>query len=108
VCLELDIDTTLDVPADPARTVLVVRTLVTQALHEMPSGGDLNITACETPRGVELEFADTGGDVETRPQRFPLAAAAMGAQVAWQNCPQGGGAVTVTFRRDTGQRRMAA
>lgn len=109
VCLELDIDTSLDVPADPARTVLLIRTLVDQALSEMPQGGDLTITACNTAGGVELEFADTGGDVENRVKRLPLVAAALGAQLEWRNCPQGGGAVTVKFPpRQGGLRRMAA
>lgn len=108
VCLEMDIDLSLDVPADPTRTVDLIRTLVKQALAEMPDGGDLTITACETARGVELELADTGASIESRATRLPLAAAAIGAQIAWLNCPQGGAAVTVTFRRQAGQRRMAA
>jgi len=108
VCLEIDIDTELGVPADPAGTVLLIRTLVGQALSEMPEGGDLNIMACESVRGVELELADTGGDIENRATRLPLAAAAIGAQVEWHNCPQGGGAVTVTFRRHSGTQRKVA
>jgi len=108
ICLELDIDTSLDVPADPARTVELVRTLTRQALAEMPEGGDLNITACETPRGLELEMADTGTDIQHRAKRLPLAAAAIGAHVVWQNCPQGGAAVTVTFPGQSGMRRLAA
>lgn len=108
VCLELDIDTGLEVPANPARTVEVVKALVIQSLSEMPAGGDLTITACETPNGVELEFADTGCDVENRNRRLPMAAASMGASIGWQNCPQGGGAVTVVFPRPGDQRRMAA
>ena len=103
ICLEIEIDFSLDVPADPTRTVDLVRTLVGQALDEMPEGGDLYITACETSRGVELELADTGTDIQNRVKRLPLAAAAIGAQVVWQNCPQGGGAVTVTFRRQSGR-----
>jgi hypothetical protein len=86
----------------------LVRTLVKQAIDEMPDGGDLTVTACETHRGVELEMADTGSDIQQRAQRLPLTAAAIGAQLAWQNCPQGGAAVTVTFRRQSGQRRIAA
>jgi hypothetical protein len=108
VCLELDVDTSLEVPADPAGTVLLIRTLVGQALTEMPQGGDLTITACETARGLELELADTGGDIQDRATRLPLAAAAIGAKVAWQNCPQGGGAVTVTFARQSGSQRKVA
>lgn len=108
ICLEIDIEMSLEVPADPVRTVELLRTLVGQALTEMPTGGDLSITACETSRGVELEMADTGCDIQDRATRLPLAAAAIGAQVVWQNCPQGGGAVTVTFQRQSGQQRMAA
>jgi hypothetical protein len=37
-----------------------------------------------------------------------LAAAALGAQVVWHNCPQGGGAVTVTFPRHSEAQRKAA
>ena len=64
ICLELDIDTSLDVPEDPVVTAQLLQTLVGQALAEMPGGGDLTISACETSRGVELELADTGCDVE--------------------------------------------
>ncbi|QDT02735.1 hypothetical protein K227x_11130 [Rubripirellula lacrimiformis] len=99
VCLELDIDTQMKVPADPGRTVDLVRALVGQSLAEMSDGGDLTITACETADGVELEFADTGSDVGRRPQSRPMAVAAIGASVEWQNCPQGGGSVTVKFPR---------
>ena len=108
ICLEMDIDTSLEVPADPVRTVELLRTLVGQALAEMQDGGDLFIAAVETSRGVELEMADTGCDVQDRATRLPLAAAAIGAQVVWQNCPQGGGAATITFRRDSGSQRAAA
>ena len=108
VALEMDIPGDLDVPADPVRTADLVRTLVNQALDEMPDGGDLTVAACESPKGIELEIADTGGDIQQRAQRLPMAAAAIGAQLAWQNCPQGGAAVTVTFARESGQGRIAA
>lgn len=108
VCLEVDIDSSLGIPADPTRTVDLIHSLVKQALLEMPESGELTVTACETVYGVELEFADTGGDIETRQTRHPLAAAAIGAKVTWQNCPQGGAATTITFRRDTSSGRMAA
>ncbi len=108
VCLEVDIDTSLRIPADPSGTVDLIGALVKQSLAEMPEGGELTITGCETDRGVELEFADTGDRVESRPTSFPIAASAIGAQLKWLNCPQGGAAVTITFRRETGTRRMAA
>ena len=108
IALEMDIDIELPIPADAAGTADLIKTLVNQAIEEMPAGGDLTVTACETPGGIELEMADTGNDIEQRAQRLPMAAAAIGARLIWQNCPQGGAAVTVTFRRDAGQRRIAA
>ncbi len=108
VCLEVEIDAEIGVPADANRTVDLIRALVSQSLDEMPDGGDLTVTACETHHGVELELADTGCGVESRVTRLPLAAAAIGAGVKWQNCPQGGAAVTITFRRESGSGRVAA
>ncbi len=108
IALEMDIDAELAVPADAVQTAELVRTLVNQAIDEMPEGGDLVVTACETAAGVELELADTGGDIQQRAQRLPMAAAAIGARLVWHNCPQGGAAVTVTFRRHSGQGRIAA
>jgi hypothetical protein len=108
ICLELDIDTSFEVPGDSDRTVDLIQTLVNQALAEMPDGGDLTITACETAQGLELELADTGGDIEGRLRRTPIAAAALGVELIWQNCPQGGAAVTMTFRRQSGTGRIAA
>jgi len=96
------------VPADSERTVDLIQSLVNQSLSEMPHGGDLSITACETEQGLELELADTGCDIEKRSQRTPIAAAALGVQLVWQNCPQGGAAVTMTFRRQSGSGRIAA
>jgi len=108
VCLELDIDTSLQVPADATKTVDLLKTLVGQSLSQMSDGGDLVVTACDTPTGIELELADTGCDVEEREKRLPMAAAAIGASLVWQNCPQGGAAVTIKFRPQEGVRRAAA
>ena len=108
ICLELDIDTSLEVPADSQQTVELIRALVNQSLQQMPQGGDLTITACQTAKGMELELADTGCDIESRQKRTPIAAAALGVELLWQNCPQGGAAVTMTFRRQGGTDRIAA
>jgi signal transduction histidine kinase len=108
VCLELDIDTRLEVPADSGKTVELLRTLVGQSLREMPDGGDLYVSACRTPTGIEVELSDTGPDVSRREKRLPLAAAAIGASLTWRNCPQGGGSVTIKFRPKQGLRRAAA
>ena len=108
VCLEIDVETSVPVPADPQYTADLIKSLVRQSLEEMPEGGDLSITACEMAHGLELELADTGGDVDSRPTRLPMAAAAIGARIDWQNCPQGGAAATITFRAQGGQQRVAA
>jgi len=108
VCLEIDIDPELGIPADATAMADLLRSLCRQSLSEMPGGGDLMITACQTERGLELELADTGREIESRPQNLPLVAAALGARLKWQNCPQGGGAVTVTFRSGQAAIRRAA
>ena len=87
VCLEVEIDPSLDVPSDPTRTVELIRALVKQSLAEMPGGGELCFTACETHLGIELELADTGTSVESRATSLPMAAGAIGAQLQWHNCP---------------------
>ena len=108
VCLELDIDVDLGVPADPARTCDLLTSIIGQSLQEMNDGGDLTITAVEMAGGVELEVADTGRDVGERAQSRPMAAAAVKASLRWENCPQGGGSVTISFPPKQQQRRMAA
>ena len=108
VCLELDIPTTLQVPADPKQTAELVRTLVVQAIAEMGGAGDLLITACETSNGVELELADSGCDINARAKSLPMVAGLIGAELSWQNCPQGGAAVTIKFPAKGEIRRMAA
>ena len=108
VCLEVDIDTEMGIPADPTHTVDLIGALVKQALAQMPESGELSITAVETAAGIELELADTGARVESRPTSLPMAAAAIGAQVTWQNCPQGGAAATIIFARQSGSGRLAA
>ncbi|QDT08538.1 ATPase [Planctomycetes bacterium K23_9] len=108
VCLELDVPTTLPVPADPQRTAELLRTLVQQSLAQMSDGGDLMILACETATGIEMELADSGSDVDDRPCSLPMSAAAIGAELRWQNVPQGGAAVTIFFGRHGQSGRIAA
>ncbi|MGB7345592.1 MAG: ATPase [Pirellulaceae bacterium] len=108
VCLELDVPTTLPVPADPRQTAQLLETLVQQSLAQMADGGDLMIMAVETAGGIEMELADSGTDVDSRPCSLPLAAAAIGANLRWQNVPQGGAAVTIFFGRRSESGRVAA
>ncbi|MEM1224805.1 MAG: ATPase [Planctomycetota bacterium] len=97
VYLDVDIDNEIRLPVDPPSLCQVLDSLIRQALIEMPSGGELTITACETATGVDIELADTGRDIAERPCKLPMIAAAMSADISWQNCPQGGGAVTLSI-----------
>ncbi len=97
VCLELDVDLDLTIPADPHRTADLIKALTLQALEEMPEGGDLTFTGCRTTAGIELEIADSGADLDTRPRLIPMTAASIGVQIEWQNCQQGGAAATIIF-----------
>lgn len=108
VCLELDVPTELPVPADPKQTAQLLETLVQQSLAQMVDGGDLMIMACETAGGIEMELADSGADVDARPCSLPMAAAAIGANLRWQNVPQGGAAVTIFFGHRSASGRVAA
>ena len=108
VCLELDIDLSLPIPCNKQRTADLITALFSRALQAMSDGGDLTITACETPDGIELEIADSGTDVGERERHLPIAAAAIDADLTWQNCPQGGVAVTIRFPTQSKRNRLAA
>ncbi|MCC9657501.1 ATPase [Rhodopirellula halodulae] len=108
VCLEVDMDESLRLPVDHPSFCQLMESLVRQALLEMPEGGELTITGCETHTGVEIELADTGSVVASRACKLPLIAAALSAELNWQDCPQGGGAVTVKFPRYQAAQRRAA
>lgn len=97
ICFELDMPIDLMTTADPRRLSDLVTSLVRESLDQMPDGGELAVTGCQTAHGVELEIADTGSDVEYRANRLSIAAAALGCKPQWQNCPQGGAAVTLVL-----------
>ncbi|MEO1616346.1 MAG: ATPase [Planctomycetota bacterium] len=108
VCLESDVESDLEVPGDAAQTAELIRSLTQQALDSMPDGGDLTVTACRVGDRMELEIADNGGSVFQRERKLPIVAAALNVRLQWQDCPQGGGAVTVSFPADTIEKRAAA
>ncbi|MEM0925758.1 MAG: ATPase [Planctomycetota bacterium] len=108
MCLESDIDPELEIPGDADLTADLLRSLAQQALDAMPDGGDLMVTACMIGTTLELEIADNGGTVHSRRQTFPIAAAALKVDLHWQDCPQGGGSVTMTFPPVAENHRAAA
>ncbi len=120
-----DIVTNIDIPlhatlwADTDMFRRMVLNLVLNALDVMPAGGELVVTGVDTPRGFELEVADSGPGLteEVAPHLFEpffttksggtglgLAivqriADAHGGAVSACNCPEGGAAFTVRFVR---------
>jgi hypothetical protein len=107
VCFEMNVPIDLMTTADRARLSELVTSLVRDSLDQMPDGGELMVTGCQTSHGIELEIADTGGDIEVRSNRLSLAAAALGCKPQWQNCPQGGAAVTLVLPFSDAIRRAA-
>lgn len=61
VVVSLDIDRSLDdVVLDPVRIRGVVSNLVANAIHAMPDGGALRVSAGRKPEGIEICVFDTG------------------------------------------------
>lgn len=64
------IQTQLEIPwgmqlwADAAMLRRALLNLVLNALDVMPRGGELTVTACRGPAGIELEIADTGPGID--------------------------------------------
>lgn len=107
ILFELNIDTRLMTNANRDHLTNLVETLVNDSLREMPDGGELTVSGCQTANGVELEIADTGSDAEHRGRSLSLSAAALGCKPHWQNCPQGGAAVTIVLPFSNAARKAA-
>jgi hypothetical protein len=107
VCFELNMPIDLTTTADRSRLTDLLRSLVRDSLEQMADGGELTITGCMTAHGVELEVADTGSDADHRRHGLSLAAAALGCKPQWQNCPQGGAAVTLVLPINQAIRKAA-
>jgi hypothetical protein len=107
ICFELNVPIDLMTTADRARLSDLVRSLVLDSLEQMADGGELTVTGCQTAHGVELEIADTGSDIDSRGTQLSLAAATLGCKPQWQNCPQGGAAVTLVLPFNDAVRKVA-
>jgi hypothetical protein len=105
--IEIDAPVAGDCPLDPALLRALVRSLVRAATEDVSDCREVLITICATDESFEIEVADDGPPLQQRAPRLPLAAAAAGAELRWEDCPQGGVAVTAMIRR-TGSRRLAA
>ncbi len=118
-----NIDTDIDIPiglrihADADMLRRAILNLVLNALDVMPSGGELVITAVETPEAVELEIADSGPGLSEEGRRHVFEpffttksggtglglsivqriADAHGGEITACNCHEGGAAFTLRF-----------
>ena len=97
IVFELTIALDLMTTAHRGHLSQLVESLVSDSLREMPEGGELTVSGCQTANGVELEIADTGSDAEHRSRVLSISAASLGCKPHWQNCPQGGAAVTIVL-----------
>ncbi len=107
ICFELNVDINLQTTANREHLTRLIESLVSDSLCEMPDGGELTVSGCKTANGVELEIADTGSDAEYRSRLLSISAAALGCKPHWQNCPQGGAAVTIVLPFSNVARKVA-
>ncbi len=110
VSLELDVPDDLETTFASASLCQLVESLVRGSmdhLDEQDGRSELSISIWNLGNRLELEVADNGSAIETRPHLFPMIAAAMGIQLLWQNCPQGGAAVTAILPHVAGRREAA-
>jgi len=107
VFFEMNIDLELMTTASRDHLQTLIESLISDSLREMPDGGELTVSGCQTANGVELEIADTGSDAENRSNHLSIAAASLGCKPHWQNCPQGGAAVTIVLPFSNAARKAA-
>lgn len=105
--VEVDIPEDIGIPAPPVPLVELITALVQQASLQMRSGGEMTFIGWESDNTCELEIADSGRDVHQRRCEVPRAIQATGGQVKWNNCPQGGAAVTLSFAKKYAHRQAA-
>lgn len=105
--LEIDAPADARCPVDPGCLMELVTAMVRGSIACLPADGEIVLTLWQTESTCEIEVADNGPAIESRPRRLPLAAASLHAEMLWQNCPQGGAAVTAKLRPSLASREAA-
>lgn len=126
IVVDLDVPSDLEVVADAGQLATAIGQLVENAIHRMPTGGEITITALENDWNTLIEVADEGPEHQAADPGHLLdfLAAKDQGTAAWdlrevrrtvsmhggtlevQDCPEGGTAYTVCLPRR--QRRAAA
>lgn len=105
--LDLDIPDGVCFPVDPTQLTQLVQSLVSASASTLEENGEISFTVWQAGELLEIEVADNGPALESRPRYLPLALGTLGAELVWQNCPQGGAAVTVVVPRVKPKRSAA-
>lgn len=105
--LEIDLPAGWQSPLEDQVLSTLVRSLVKASIECAEDCDELLITIYDSGDVVEIEVADDGPPLQERAQRLPMAAAAVGAELVWQDCPQGGVALTAIIPKAQ-RRRLAA
>jgi signal transduction histidine kinase len=115
IAARIDCQRTLAARLDPEMLRRALLNLMLNALDVLPAGGELLLTACRTPAGIEIEVADSGPGIPapllnrlfepfftTKGGGTGLGlaiveriAAAHGGRATALNCPEGGAAFTL-------------
>lgn len=90
----LEVDPSLEFQLSPMRVREVLQELVHASLLRMPEGGHLDWTAVVTPRGLELEVADTS-DGNGDSSHDAAVGSSGRVTIECHDCPQGGVAHTL-------------
>lgn len=105
--VDIDIPGEIPIPAPLFPLTELVTALIQRATGSMEPGGEIAFVGWESAEACELEIADTGHGVIQRDCQLPPSSPLANADLRWQDCPQGGAAVTLRFAKRQSSRQAA-